>query len=354
MPLIIRFAKNVDYDETSYGDLAAISGNKKAREYRRIRFVTDSSGFRNDVPADKRVRPVDLIMLGDSFGEGTGTSQENTWSAFFERDYGLNVYNFSIENNGPWQEFTTLTIEIDRLSVHEGTVVLWQIFTGNDLEDLYFAELEKTRLPWNGSLGQLSASFRNFRFRSPINQMLRRMTPGLTPDQVSTGDFLDGHQMLFLSPYAERSARTVDQVLQHPNYPMLKATIRAMKRFADANRIKVAIVLAPSKDEVYSWVLHGGRPWSTSTEPSGFSKALEDISREEQIGFFDLKPSMVDESRRLFERSGDTLWWHDDTHWNTFGHRFAAAETYRHFQKELQVSASYSLRPETITPANSK
>jgi hypothetical protein len=336
LPMLVRFPANVKYDETTFGDLAAISGNKAAREYRQIKFATDNFGFRNN--SQLAMESPDLVMLGDSFGEGTGTTQEDTWCSFLSKEHALNVYNLSVENNGPWQEFTLLSIEADRLKLREGTVIVWAIFTGNDLDDPYFTELDNSHLPWNNTLGSLRESIRSFRIRSPINQMLARLSPGLTPSDVSAATFIDGRQMLFMSPYAIRNERTMDQVIHHKNFAMLKSIVSAMKKFVDGKRLKLEIVLVPSKDEVYSWVLHHAASWSSDPRPSGFALALRDVALKEQISFLDLKPSMIVESKRLFEQSGNTLWWFDDTHWNSFGHRFAASGLYDNFKQDLDFA----------------
>lgn len=328
MPLLARYATNVTYEAMTYGDLAAMSGNKQAREYRDVRFVTDGFGFRNDKGAGQKDRGPQLIMLGDSFGEGLGNSQENTWSSILAKDYGLNVYNLSIEGTGPWQEFTDLSVEVDRLRPAAGSTVVWAIFPGNDLDDTYFAELEKSRLPWNGRFGRLGQSIRSFRFQSPVSQIFQRTFQPAPANQVLNEKFLDGKQMLFFAPYAKNKERTLDQVLQHPHYANLKATINAMGQLAAAKRLQVVIVLVPSKEEVYSWVLDHTQPWSANSGPSGFATALKDISQQDGISLLDLKPAMIEESKRVFEQSGELLWWRDDTHWNTAGHKFAASVVY--------------------------
>src|SRR5918992_676555 len=62
--------------------LAAVSGRADWREWRRIRFVTDEYGFRNESPSPgSEARPLDLIVLVDSFGVAAGTSQEEILSS---------------------------------------------------------------------------------------------------------------------------------------------------------------------------------------------------------------------------------------------------------------------------------
>src|SRR5215204_4912522 len=50
LPLLQRYVPSVNFEGATYGDLAAVSGRADWREWRRIRFVTDEYGFRNESP----------------------------------------------------------------------------------------------------------------------------------------------------------------------------------------------------------------------------------------------------------------------------------------------------------------
>jgi hypothetical protein len=97
-----------------------------------------------------------------------------------------------------------------------------------------------------------------------------------------------------------------------------------MGRLAGERRLTVAVALVPSKEEVYSWVLDGAPPWSTRVEPSGLSNVVRGLCEQHGFRFLDLKPALVEASRREYEKSGALLWWRDDTHWNGDGQRAAA------------------------------
>jgi lysophospholipase L1-like esterase len=98
-------------------------------------------------------------------------------------------------------------------------------------------------------------------------------------------------------------------------------------------------VLVPAKEEVYSWVWKGRHPWSTGAEPSGFSDVLRDICAREDLLFLDLKPYLVRESRRLYEASGQLLYWFDDTHLNTAGNTFTAPVIYSELVRKARPFA---------------
>src|SRR5262245_56701613 len=74
LPLLQRYVAGVDGEETVYGDTATASGRREWREHRRIRWVTDAHGFRNEPSATAPgAPPLDVIVLGDSFGVAAST-----------------------------------------------------------------------------------------------------------------------------------------------------------------------------------------------------------------------------------------------------------------------------------------
>ncbi|MDQ2854815.1 MAG: hypothetical protein M3R68_00680 [Acidobacteriota bacterium] len=329
LPQLQRYVASVNFNGMTYGDLAAVSGRREWREERRVRFVTDEYGFRNEPRRQgAEARPLDVIVLGDSFGVAAGTSQEETLSSLLEREYGLSVYNLSISRENPQQEYANLFLEGKRLKTSKGTCVLWLIFPSNDLDEPYYPQLENPRPIQPGPFMRLVNGFRDFRSRSPVHRLLSRGER----ESVVEGKFLDGRPILFFAPYAERKGRTAEDVMRHPNFERLKATLRAMEKLAEERRLTVLVALVPSKEEVYSWVLNGALPWSADEQPSGFSTVMRGLCSRHGFGFLDLKPALVEASRRAYEKSGALLWWRDDTHWNGDGQRAAAAAVYQTLQ----------------------
>jgi hypothetical protein len=323
LPLLNRFPPGVRFEGEVYGDLAGMSGRREWREYRRTLFVTDEHGLRNEPSAGGRAPEPDLILLGDSFGVVRGTRQDETLSALLSRAYGWRVYNLSNEAVSPWQEYANLLLQGEGLRPKEGAVVLWMLFSGNDLDEQYLPVFEASQLPWRGRRGQLTDAVRRFRYLSPLRYVLfGRDVPG--PESVVERRFLDARRLLFLAQYARNKGRTAEAVRRHPNFEPLRQTVGAMKRLADERRLRVAVVLVPSKEEVYSWVLEGAPPWSTDGAPSPFSAAVEEMARQNGMSYLDLKPVLVGASRRVFDESGQLLWWADDTHWNPLAQKVAA------------------------------
>jgi len=323
MPRVRRFRPNLSYEGDRFNDLSRMAGVKEWREEKRVRVVTDSEGFRNE-RADFS-RPPDVIVLGDSFGAGA-VSQEHTWSSILARDYRLNSYDLSVPASGPWHEYVNLRAECGRLKADANTVIVWQLFTGNDLDDEY-GPLDADSLRPRSRAGAWLSRVSSWRARSPVRYLLENLLRGRDPRaEVIARDFPNGRKLLFYKRYTETSFRTPEQVAAHPNYARLRETIGAMKKLAgECGGASVAVVVVPSKEEVYSWVWRGEPAWSSGAEPSGFSVMLARACAEEGIKFLDLKPELVAASRRAYEDSGRLLYWYDDTHMNPEGNALAAA-----------------------------
>ena len=326
LPQLQRYTAGVNFEGLTYGDLAAVSGRRDWREWHEIRFVTDEHGFRNEqLTEGLKARPLDVVVLGDSFGVAAATTQEETLSRLLARDYGLAVYNLSVSREGPQHQYANLLLEGPRLNLREGASVLWLIFAGNDLEDPYQPELEHPKPARVGMFARLGAAVSDFRARSP----LRRLMSGNDSALIIERKFVDGRRMLFNQYYAQRRARTVEEVIRHPNFGHLKKTFGAMQKLADERRLTVSVALVPTKEEVYSWVLDGASPWSVNEKPSGFSNELKSLSEQRGFRFLDLKPALLENARKINDESGALLWWPDDSHWNGVGQRVAAQTIYQ-------------------------
>jgi SGNH hydrolase-like domain, acetyltransferase AlgX len=326
MPALWRYKPNVFFDGIVYGDLAT----RDYRERRREVFQTDSYGFRNTPAQELEAREgrVDLILLGDSFGVGPGTTQEKTWGALFENKYGLHTYNLSMAGSGPWHELMNLKIACQRLRCGSQTTVLWALFAGNDLQDEIFDSLQPSLSEnWVQELTVAIATFRNM---SPIRNVwglvLQRSHP--SKQSVITRDLPDGKKLIFRPRYADAVRLSLDQVRQHPHYHQLVAVLGEMRRFSETQHFSVIVVVAPAKEEIYSSILGGGGE-PDAGQTSGFAKAIEELCRQSGQPYLDLTPFFVSEAKKELP-AGRLLWWSDDTHWNEEGNEFAAAVVHDH------------------------
>ena len=78
--------------------------------------------------------------------------------------------------------------------------------------------------------------------------------------------------------------------------------------------------ILPTKGEIYRWILDL-REWSVEDgRSSGFAEAVLASCDRIHLRCLDSKPYLTEEARRLFESSGQLLWWRDDTHLGEPGH----------------------------------
>lgn len=325
-PHLIRYNANLNFEGETFGDLASVSGRRDWRETHRLRFVTDAYGFRNEPANDSK--PLDLILLGDSFGVAGTTTQEEILMSQLVKRSGLKAYNLSVGGHSPLQEYATLVLESGRLPKRDGTILLWLIFTGNDLDDHYYSDLDNPQL-WRWS-ERFVAAYQRFHDRSVVRQLFGSGNPS---DLVLNRTFLDGRPIQFSRSYADRTSRTADDVRRHPNFDRLKKTFSLMKTFAGQNHLQVFVALIPSKEEVYSWTINSALPWTSSREPSGFAIVTHELCDANGFRFADLKPTLVEASEKVFKESGQLLWWRDDTHWNGEGQRIAADAIYENLRR---------------------
>ena len=330
MPALWRYAPNVAFHGVITGDLANLS-RPHYEEKRMIDFETDAFGFRNYPWEDqmKKDDPYNLILLGDSFGTGVDTTQENTWANLFERTYGLRTYNLSLPGAGPWHELMNLKIACTRLHCGSKTAVLWALFSGNDLDDDYGDACEPSLV--DSRLRRFVISARTFRNWSPIRNLVDRIRLSIHDPwapQVVVGELPGGQKLLFRRRYIVATQRTYKEVRQHPNYKKLVAVLDEMRKFADSQHLRVYVVVIPAKEEVYQWVLRGSA-LGADMEPSSFSRAVQERCDVDGFPFLDLKPLFVPEARKEFTQSRRLLWWSDDTHWNDYGHQYGTSVVHR-------------------------
>lgn len=326
LPLIARYKANAHISRESFGDLAAMSGDVSLREKRDITFITDSFGFRNELANDDVV--YNTLILGDSFAVGTGTTQEQTWVSLLGRRYNLRVYDLAVIGS-PWQSFINLFVEIRRINLHGGTTIILEVFTGNDLDEDY-ASINITDLPWSDSIDAMKTSLSTYRNRSAVRQLMMRLfsSEGAS-DLVLVKCLPTGGKIAFFKPYVERRTRSKLDIWEHKNYPCFMQTLGAIKGLADQYSATFKVILVPSKEEVYSWVIDGTNPWSTGRSPSGFAVALGEFCQEGGIEFLDLKPFLLAAAEDQYENYQQLLWWSDDTHWNSKGHALVADIVYK-------------------------
>jgi hypothetical protein len=303
MPLVGRWDENVLYRGTAYGDLAGIGPLDGLREPREVLFQTDEAGFRNTSTKG----PFDLVILGDSFAAGAGTSQEKIFSTLLRTQYGRRTYNLSFHAIGPWA-----------------------LYTGNDLDEEPQQIWDISQLPWSSRLTAWRVRYRTFWGRSVVRHWLESLQRRTFRDGDARADELvrslpQGQRISFLSSSEADARLSRNAVASHPNFPAIVRTMEEMKRLAAQRAIALAVILLPTKGEVYRWLLEEREPSREDGSPSGFAEAILETCDRISLSCFDTKPYLMERARLLLQESGALLWWRDDTHLNDHGHEAVAA-----------------------------
>lgn len=94
-------------------------------------LTTDKRGFRNETDFDK----YDVVVLGDSFAEGSKVTDRDTWASLLARESSLSVCNLGMAGTHPGIYFDTFKKFGVDLSPK---LVLCMVYEGNDFRDSNF------------------------------------------------------------------------------------------------------------------------------------------------------------------------------------------------------------------------
>jgi hypothetical protein len=328
-PALSRYVSDAYSKRITFGDLAAISGDPSDKVERLEIFQTDQRGFRNNpsLPA----QPIDVVVIGDSFGMGLGVSQDEHWAALLKQS-GHSIYNLSMPATCVVHGTARITLEMGELKIAPGATIIVPMYTGNDLEECETSvDAILAQGPQSG-IKALITRIEDYRSRSPLRQLgLRLVYRFLFADPVIERRTLSSNSsVLFYKPHVRAARLSRAEVEANANFTnMIEALVR-LKNLAKTHDANLAVVVVPPKEEVYQPLLLGQSTWSSTNTTSGFAEAVLSLCREKDISCLDLTPILSAEAKATFPR-GDLLWWSDDSHWNQLGHRFAArviAETF--------------------------
>lgn len=310
-------------DRSTFGDLAAMSGNPSLRISRREIFETDERGFRNAIR--KEPRPFDLIVVGDSFGMGLGTTQDETWTSTLERQ-GHSLYNLSLPATCAAHGAARLALELPTIPLAPNATIVVPIYIGNDLEECSPDIAQVLKGPPASKLTSARIAVEDYRTRSPLRQFgMRLVYRWLFPDPVVTPRELpDGQAVLFYKPHVRAAGLSVSEVAHNPNFAVITNALKDIQRIANNHNASIVILILPTKEEVYGWLLRGESPDTTHRASSGFAIAIKTFCETQALRCLDLTPQFMDAAHAAFQ-NGKLLWWTDDSHWNHDGHELAAS-----------------------------
>lgn len=332
LPWLTRYQPSIRYTGRTYGDLAAFSPDPALRELRPTEFETDAYGFRNRRRASASREPYDVILVGDSFVAGCGSSQTSIWSELLETQHGFRTYNLGLPGD-PNQAYLNFLVESQRLPLRRGSVVVLALFSGNDLTETHFDIRTAAEVPWQPPLLAFYDACLAFRERSSLRRLAEGIRTGRDPyglrlsaEQAGliVGSPIKGRPVLFYRKYCWILDSDEERARLEAHGWELERTLGYFADYCRALDVVLKVVLIPTKEEVYRWVLEEEEPWSTPAESSRLGLWLNHECGALGLDFLDLKPGFVKAARVLYETDGELLWWHDDSHWNPRGHRLAA------------------------------
>ncbi len=217
----------------------------------RCEYHTDGNGFRNS--SDHST--CDVVVLGDSFAEGSKVSDEHAWPVRLADATGLTVCNLGMSGYGPAQYLASLE---EYGLARSPSVVLCMLYEGNDFRGGGAA---------SGS-GERGVTNRIKRYvkQSPVLGGIDRLLVGVfgpvcSKRDVPGIDILDwlpiaipegpsARHYAFAPKQLLDSLKTADLFRESPGWRLAAQKIVSMKAACDEAGANLVIVYAPSKAHV--------------------------------------------------------------------------------------------------------
>ena len=357
-----RIQKGTTRDEP----LTAFSYPLRAPGYPEIEYTlsVDERGFRNQ----SKLGTYDIVVVGDSFAEGSGVSDEQTWAVLLGQKSGLRVYNLGISGGTP---LTCLeTLKMFGLELRP-KIVVCLLYEGNDFRSSNFEEKkEKKRftLNWFYKTSPLRHFLKSalIQFFGPINSNNREPASDYGP-----GNRLYAVSWLPLAipdePKPKYYAFKIKRLLSHfttkesfKNSEGCKATLNALRQIKSTcseRDIRFVIVYAADKphillplvkDTLDSDKLHAFMSLKAKELPPPAElidvllgrleiqeNVLEEFCHGESIEFV----SLTEPLRRQI-LNGSQAYFTYDQHWTPVGHEAAAEALYSLIQTKTSQSDS--------------
>ena len=315
----------------------------------------DKRGFRNKVDLEQ----YDVLMLGDSFTEGSDVSDDDIWPAVFAAKSGASVYNLGMSGGNPRTYLATLKKYLDEIS--PGTVVC-MVYEGNDFRASNFKVKRSRGSVWN----------RVFK-RSPLRRrfkecVIRIFAPLNTKRPVAQGRALSpGHPLYAVScmPLAAPAGAnakyyafelkpllkhlvTRDKFVHSMGFVKACESLRGIKKRCDEGGVRLVVMYAPDKSHVLLPLVRDtlsperfhafmALKEKDLPEPDALfdmlvpklrvrEAALAEFCREEDLEFVS-----VTEPLREGIASGIQAYFTYDQHWTPPGHVIVAETLHRYF-----------------------
>ncbi len=310
-----------------YGDMVVFDERTKdaIAESRQVRYHTDSYGFRNDTDyVNEKV-----LLVGDSFIAGSGSSQENLLSRQLKQDYGIPAYNLAFP--GALHSYVRYVQGFFKTHPSKAQVLLF-LFEGNDfpiLRPQKAAQAKKSASPSSSSsfkivrkeLQQSLKELLVYRYAYSWYHLLKKKFrpeayPQITVIKLRSPDEL---YMGFLNSYMA--------VTRRHSYDGGEEFLPKLARIQDQ---LTGIFFIPTKFRVYYDLLDlESHPRLPHAQWDYVQKQASRLG----VRCVDLTGPLKEESQRLLPE-GQLTFWKDDSHWNRFGMAVAARTIHTFLQEQ--------------------
>lgn len=274
-----------------------------------VEYRTDENGFRNP-PGNGQA---DIVFIGDSFTEAATVEEADTFVRRVAKASGLKVVNLGRGAYGPQQEL----IVLKRYGLaYNPSVVVWQLFDGNDLLDAEaFAE-------WKKNPGQVQTSLKE-----------RYLNNSLLHEWLMTTHTLDRKLPQVSLRYQDgtvvraglRYRYDPDQITKHPaGMSETLSAIEAGYRECQTRGIQLVISVIPTMVKVMEPNISFDRaedqksylPGPTGTDQRDFSGRVEELCTQIGCDFVDT----LDAFRKATANGKRNLFIPTDEHLDVGGH----------------------------------
>ena len=303
---------------------------------------TDARGFRNRTALDR----ADVVVLGDSFVEGSHVSDEHPWPVRLAEFSGLSVYSLGMSGYSPFRYYVSLKeYGLER----KPRIVLCSLYEGNDIRS-------QQGLDEDTGYG-LGKAIRVYVKQSPLLQTLDG-TINRTFGPIGTGRPCKGLDVMSWLPFRVPDGPTgkcyafgpkqITQAYMSEQkfedsglWDALSSIFKGLKNACDESGAKLVLVYVPTKphvvlplaldrlpaEKVYGFArivdkkLPDQRTFMTNLVPYlGSREAVVRRWCEQQgVGFVELT-----EPLRQAAASGQQVYFTYDQHWTPIGHEVAA------------------------------
>ena len=311
-------------------------------------LTSDKRGFRNKIDLDQ----YDVLMLGDSFTEGSDVTDDDIWPTLFAAQSGTTVYNLGMSGGSPKTYLETLKKYIHEISPQ---TVVCMVYEGNDFRASNFRE-KPSRASISDTIFKRSPLRRLFkssliRIFGPLNAQ-RPLAQGqpLTPEHplyavscmpfAVPADSNSKYYALELNPLLEHLV-TKYKFVHSPGFEKSCQSLRHIKEICTAADARLIIMFAPDKPHVLMPLvkdtmspekLHAFMSLKQKNLPAPdqlFDMILPGLSAEETaLADFCLKENLefvsTTEPLRQAIAAGTQAYFTYDQHWTPPGHAIVA------------------------------